>query len=83
MQIEIRKLGNSAGVIIPSTLLRALNLSVGCAVNAEKVDGGLMLTPASKPRYSLKDLLSKCNAQAPAPTDMKEWDIDPVGKEIV
>lgn len=49
MKLSIRKIGNSAGIIIPTTLLQSLNISVGSSVNAEQVDGALVLTPVTNP----------------------------------
>jgi antitoxin MazE len=46
MQTTIRKLGNSAGVIIPKTILAELGLSAGDAVDCALKDGHLILTPA-------------------------------------
>jgi len=84
MELSIRKLGNSAGIILPAALLRALNLSVGSSVKAEEVKGALVLTPAVKPRYSLDELLARCDPKAPVPEDMKTWsEMSPVGKEFV
>jgi len=83
MELFIRKLGNSAGIILPAAMLRALNLSVGSSVKAEEVEGALILTPSIKKRYSLGDLLAQCDPNAPLSSEMKAWDqITPVGKEI-
>jgi len=83
MELPIRKLGNSAGIILPSALLRSLNLTVGSAVNAEQVKGKLILTPAPKTRYSLSELMAQCNPKAPLSDDIKEWNsMTPVGKEM-
>ena len=73
MELSIRKLGNSAGIILPAALLRTLNLSVGSFVKAEEVEGALVLTPATKTRYSLSELVARCNPKAPAPKDMAAW----------
>lgn len=84
MELSIRKLGNSAGLILPATLLRTLNLSVGSSVKAEQVEGALILTPTAKTRYSLSELVARCDAKAPAPKDMAAWDeMTPAGKEFV
>lgn len=87
MELPIRKLGNSAGIILPSALLRSLNLSVGSAVNAEQVKGKLVLTPAPKTRYTLNELMAQCDPKAPLSDDLaddlKKWDsMVPVGKEV-
>jgi antitoxin ChpS len=83
MELSIRKLGNSAGIILPSALLRSLQLSVGSSVTAEQIKGKLVLTPAAKPHYSLAELISQCDLKAPPPEDMKAWAATgAVGKEI-
>jgi len=83
MELPIRKLGNSAGIILPAALLRSLNLSVGSAVNAEQIKGKLILTPAPKTRYSLNELMARCNPKAKISGDLKEWNsMTPVGKEV-
>ena len=83
MELSIRKLGNSAGLILPSALLRSLNLSVGSSVTAEQVKGKLVLTPATKPRYSLAEMIAQCDLKAQPPKDMQAWNaMSAVGKEV-
>ena len=43
MQAAVRKLGNSAGVIIPKSLLTELRLSAGDTVDMRLEDGRLIL----------------------------------------
>ena len=45
MQAAVRKLGNSAGVIIPKSLLAQLGLSAGDTVDIRLEDGRLILVP--------------------------------------
>lgn len=78
METSIKKLGNSAGILLPSVLMRALNLSVGQSVNIESVDGNLLVKPQSTKRYTLKELLAQCNATAPMPTEVNEWENAPL-----
>lgn len=78
METSIKKLGNSAGILLPSVLMRALNLSVGQSVNIESVDGNLLVKPQSTKRYTLKELLAQCNANAPMPTEVNEWESAPL-----
>lgn len=82
MDLAIRKLGNSAGVILPATLLKSLGLSVGQHLEAEEVDGKLMLTPRAK-KYTLSELLAQCDQKAPPPADVADWnDMPAVGAEF-
>lgn len=48
MQTAIRKLGNSAGVIIPKALLAQLALSAGEAVDLRLENGRLILVPVRR-----------------------------------
>jgi antitoxin MazE len=50
MQTAVRKLGNSAGVIIPKSVLAELGLSAGDAVHIRLEDGHLILEPVRRPR---------------------------------
>jgi antitoxin MazE len=50
MQTTVRKLGNSAGVIIPKAVLSQLGLSAGDAVDVRLEDGRLILAPAKPSR---------------------------------
>jgi antitoxin ChpS len=83
MELSVRKLGNSTGIILPPGLLRSLHLSVGSTVSAKEVEGSLVLTPSTKLRYSLTELLAQCNLKADAPADSAVWEsMETVGKEI-
>lgn len=50
MQTVVRKLGNSAGVIIPKSVLAELGLSAGDAVHMRLEDGQLILEPVRRTR---------------------------------
>jgi antitoxin MazE len=50
MQTAVRKLGNSAGVIIPKSVLAELGLAAGDAVDLRLEDGHLILDPVRQPR---------------------------------
>ena len=50
MQTAVRKLGNSAGVIIPKSLLAELGLSAGDTVDMRLEDGRLVLAPSRHSR---------------------------------
>ncbi len=48
MHTAVRKLGNSAGVIIPKSVLAELGLSAGDAVDLRLEDGRLILAPVRR-----------------------------------
>ncbi len=82
MQLPIRKIGNSAGVIIPATVLEQLNASVGSSLEAT-VQGDKLTLTAARPRYTLAELLAQCDPKAPVPADIQAWqDAKPVGNEV-
>jgi antitoxin MazE len=48
MQTQVRKLGNSAGVLIPKTFLTELGLDTGDVVDLTLEDGRLVLAPVRR-----------------------------------
>ncbi len=50
MQTAVRELGNSAGVIIPKSVLTELGLSAGDAEDMRLEDGRLILAPVRQTR---------------------------------
>ena len=48
MRATVRKLGNSAGVVIPKAMLAEICLSLGDAVDLALEDGRIALTPIKK-----------------------------------
>ncbi len=45
MNVIIRKIGNSEGIIIPKEILNRLGLKAGDKLDVEETDGGIRLTP--------------------------------------
>lgn len=85
MDISIRKIGNSKGVVIPASLLKELGLDVNDKANVKAENGCLVIEPKPRPKnkYSLDELLAKCDENAPVPQEIKDWDpIESVGDEI-
>jgi antitoxin ChpS len=84
METAIRKLGNSAGIILPAALLRSLKFEVGQTIDIEVEDGRLVVTPTKSRRYTAAELNAQCNLRAPMPEDIVEWDSTPtVGSETL
>lgn len=82
MRITIRKWGNSAGTILPATLLAEVGLSVGDEVEAH-VEQGQIVLKAAVPSYSLEELLAACPEEGiDTDEDDRVWlEARPVGKE--
>lgn len=82
MQTKIRKLGTSAVIMIPATLLDNAGLSIGDRLEIMISDGQMILSKAV-PHYSLDDLLKRSPEEKVERDDMdREWlTDDTVGKE--
>ncbi|PID65454.1 MAG: addiction module antitoxin [Gammaproteobacteria bacterium] len=83
MKIQLRRVGNSVGQIIPASILRTLDLRVGDELELSIVNGQLIATPVKvKAQYTLDELLAKCNENAPVTEEVKAWEnMQPVGLE--
>lgn len=84
METSLRNIGNSKGAVIPAQLLKELNIHVGDKLDARAENGSIIITPKSiKPKYTLEQLLAKCDESAPMPEELTEWDNSPsVGNEL-
>lgn len=83
MRTRIRKIGNSAGMILPSVILKKLDLSEGDEIEVSENGKQITLTPNKiKPKYTLKELLGQCNKNTAVPEAVQEWDEMPtIGRE--
>ena len=84
MQTYVRKIGNSAGVIISAGLLKKYGLREGSEVVITEQEGGIVITPLhNKPKFRLSELLAKCDENAPQVTELEGWNnAASVGEEI-
>ncbi len=83
MRTNIRKIGNSAGAIIPALLLKKLNISKGDSIEITEDNHKIIISPC-KIKYSLKELLSQCDENAAMPKILNEWEqLSPVGREVL
>ena len=83
MQTNIRKWGNSAGTIIPATILQEAGLEIGDALDAQVIEGKVILSPMEG-ELTLEELLAGSPKESLAITDEdREWlDTPSVGSEI-
>lgn len=84
MQIEIKRWGNSAGLLLSKPLLAQLAVEQGDSVEVVVQDGGLFLKPIVKQKYTLEGLLSSCTPEVMQLDEGdREWLQDsPVGELI-
>ena len=75
MQTLVRKIGNSTGMIIPAAIIKKLDLKEGDRVDIQDEDGRIIIVPTkNKPKYSLTELLAKCDESAPMPLELLDWE---------
>ena len=81
---NLRKVGGSVMLAVPPVLLDQLHLQAGATVGLA-VDGDrLVMQPRPKPRYTLDELLAKCDYSQPMTPEEREWiDAPPVGRELL
>jgi antitoxin ChpS len=81
---RLRRVGGSVMVAIAPPLLDALGLDAGAAVELSLDAGRLVVRPIGRPRYTLDELLARCNPSAPLPREDREWlNSPPVGRELI
>ena len=85
MELVIRKIGNSKGAVIPAPLLKELGVDTGQIMQANVVEGRLVIEKMKQPDYSLDELLARCSPETMALDDEDNaWLNDsPVGKEAL
>ncbi len=81
----LRTLGGSVVMTIPKPILEQAHLRSGAQVDIQFRDGLLVVEPRPKPKYTLAELLARCDAGGLAPTaDDAEWMNDgPAGEEAL
>ena len=81
MELDVQKWGNSAAVRLPTELLQLLKVKPGDKLSVVVLPECVLLK-ASRPAYSLAELVAQCDPSAPEPFDMTVWSaIKPVGRE--
>ena len=81
---NLSKLGGSIMLAVPPAILEMLHLSAGAAVGMAVDHGRLVVEPSHRPRYSLEELLARCDATAERSTEDRAWqNAAPVGHELL
>jgi antitoxin ChpS len=83
---NLRKVGGSVMLAVPPAILDQLGLKPGATVGLAVEGNRLILQPQPRPRYTLDELLAKCNP-ADAATEISEEDriwlnLPPAGREL-
>ena len=85
---SLRKVGGSVMLAVPPALLDILHLQPGATVAIAVERGRIVVKPQKRRRYTLKELLAKCDSKAPrargrSRKEEQEWlDSKPVGGEL-
>ena len=58
---------------VPPALLDILQLQPGAKVGIAVKSGQLVVEPQPRPRYTLDELLAKCNPKAPRSKEERDW----------
>lgn len=82
--VTLRAVGGSVVVALPKPALQQLKLRAGSRVSVAVERGKVTLTPTSKPRYTLNELLAQCDFRKRPSREDREWHAAiPIGKEII
>ncbi len=79
MQIQVKKWGNGSGIRFTKEFLREAGITMEDTLNAEIVNGQIILTPMFRHR-SLRERAAEFNGELNL-SDEIEWD-EPVGSEV-
>jgi antitoxin ChpS len=81
---KLRKVGGSVMLAVPPALLDVLGLRPGAKVGLAVQSGRLVVGPQQRTRYTLDELLARCDSKARRSKEEREWLNDrPVGGELI
>jgi antitoxin ChpS len=82
---SLRKVGGSAMIAIPPSIINMMNLHIGENVSLElNSSNAIVIKPLQRKKPTLNDLLAQCDVNAPMPAPDAEWDtLRPVGNELL
>ena len=83
MKVTVKKWGNSAAVRIPASVMQATHLHLDEVVDVHEEAGRIVIEPVKRPRYTLEDLVAKCQPTKRRSREEREWlNAPPVGREV-
>jgi antitoxin ChpS len=81
---NLRKVGGSVMLAVPPALLEMLQLQPGAKVGIAVKSGRLVVEPQPRRRYTLDELLARCDPKIRRSKQEREWlDSEPVGGELI
>jgi antitoxin ChpS len=79
----LRASGGSVIVTIPKALLESLGLAPDAKVGLTIERDRIVMQPQPRPKYTVAELMAKCDLSAPWSEEEKAWDAtEPAGREI-
>lgn len=81
--VKLRQVGGSLSFAVPPAVKDSLGLKPGSVLEVAAEDGKLVAKRA-RPKYTIEELIAKCDPTAPYPDEAREWiDAQAVGREIL
>jgi antitoxin ChpS len=81
---NLRKVGGSVMLAVPPAILEQLHLKAGATVGLAVEGDRLVLSPQTRPKYTLEELLADSDYSYPMSAEDREWvDSPPVGRELI
>ena len=82
--VVLRKVGGSVMLALPPALLDLIELRAGQQVAVSVQRGRIVVESRPRPRYTMAELLSRCDPSAPIASADREWlESPPVGNELL
>jgi antitoxin ChpS len=82
--VVLRKVGGSVMLALPPALLDIVEVAAGQQVDVSVEEGRIVVDPRRRPRYTLAELLSRCDPDAPRSDEDREWlEAQPTGAELL
>jgi antitoxin ChpS len=81
--VTLRQVGGSLSFAVPPAIKDSLGLTAGSVLEVSDEQGRLVARPA-RPKYTIDELIARCDPAAPYPDSAREWiDAPAVGREIL
>ena len=81
---KLKIVGGSTMVTISPAMMAEVGLKPKVSVDVSVEDGRIVITNVRRPRYTLEELLAKCDPTKPFSDAEREWMSDkPAGREVL
>lgn len=81
--VKLRQVGGSLSFAVPPAVKESLGLKPGSVLEVVAEEGQLV-AKRKRPKFTIDELIAKCDTTAPYPDEAREWiDAPAVGREIL